>query len=279
MALWDLRDLSVVWTRELSGGVGLGDQLQDRLAFSADGRGAVKNPRTLPSVRAPAGYAVAFDGARVWLINDAGALTFLSRGGASTPGPRLLTAPARAVAASRDAIALGSENGEVALLDRATGAVRQQIKTKPVQAMRFSMGGTLAIVHAPSGAGVTRASVLRAGQLSAVDAALARHDWMSFADGVPLAVSPASATDAAAVATISPAGEVQLGTLAASARWIATVAGATGLVWPSSGSDLRHGSRESSGMARERVWPPGLPSRAYLLRRRSWRRRATQWGR
>jgi hypothetical protein len=193
----------------------------------------VKDPRSLPTVPAPWESLIAFDGARAVLVSDAGTLTFLSRSGAVTRGPKVLPGELRASARSASLIALGAKAGGVVVLDRATLAVKHQVATKPVESLSFNTAGdALVVLHKASGGAPTQASVLRAGKLTSLAGALAKYDWMSFADGIPVAVSPTAAN--ARVATVSPEGHIDDWALGASTptRRLGSIAGATSLLWP-----------------------------------------------
>lgn len=181
-------------------------------------------------LEANAGRPIAFDGAGVAVVSrDA-----LSRGAASHPlatknGARLVS-----VAVSSTAIIVGTEPGELLVVDRRTFAVRHRL-AQPCGALSVSRRGDVVVVILPNG---TDAVLVRNGRPEPVPGPLARRDWLTFNDGRAVAVSP----DGSRVATVSPAGEVVEVTAGKRTR-LGVVEGADTVIWPTDDRVVALGQR------------------------------------
>lgn len=167
----------------------------------------------------PLGWPLAFDPTGLVVLSN----RVLSRG--STRYPLVTTNGARQISAaiSRTAIVVGTEAGEVLVVDRASFAVRHRVSIK-AGALSVSRRGDVVVVILPSH---SDAVIVRNGRPEPVPGPLARRDWLGFNDGRAVAVSP----DGARIATVSPAGAV-FEVTGGRVSQLGTVDGADTVSWP-----------------------------------------------
>lgn len=188
-------------------------------------------------LEATAGRPIAFDAAGVSVVSrDA-----LSRGAARHPLATKNGARVVSVAVSSTAIIVGTQPGELLVVDRRTFAVRHRL-AQPCGALSVSRRGDVVVVLLPNG---TEAVLVRNGRAEPVPGPLARRDWLTFNDGRAVAVSP----DGSRTVTVNPAGEVfevnpaTLVERVARRTLLGVVEGADTVIWPTDDRVVALGQR------------------------------------
>ncbi|MBM4782915.1 MAG: hypothetical protein GQE15_34995 [Archangiaceae bacterium] len=204
---------------------------RDSVVVLAEGRHhlAPAKGRTQP-LEAPVGRPIALDASGLAVV----ARDALSRGATTHPLATKNGARVVSVAVSSTALVVGTEPGELLVIDRRSFSVRHRVAVA-CGALSVSRRGDVVVVILPNG---TEAVLVREGRLEPVPGPLARRDWLAFNDGRAVAVSP----DGARVATVSPAGEVVEVTAGKQSR-LGVVEGADTVIWPSEGRVVALGQR------------------------------------
>lgn len=181
-------------------------------------------------IDAPVGRPIALDASGLAVVTrDA-----LSRGAARHPLTTKNGASVVSVAVSSTALVVGTEPGELLVVDRRSFSIRHRVAVA-CGALSVSRRGDVVVVILSSG---TEAVIVRDGRLEAVPGPLARRDWLAFNDGRAVALSP----DGSRVATISPSGDV-VEVAGGKRTRLGVVEGADTVVWPGDGRVVALGQR------------------------------------
>lgn len=167
----------------------------------------------------PLGKPVAFDAEGVTVVRR----DSISRGLQRVPLMQKSGAPVVSVAVSETNIVVATEAGELIVLDRKTFSVRHRLALSCV-AVGAPVRGDAVMVRSRT---PREAAVVRQGRIEPIRSPVADAEWMTFADGLPVALSP----DATRAAAISPEGEVFEASLMVR-RPLGMVTGAQAVTWP-----------------------------------------------
>lgn len=164
----------------------------------------------------PIGKPIAFDAEGVTVVRR----DSISRGLQRVSFKQKAGAPVVSTAVSDTTIVVATEAGELIIVDRKSFAVRHRLALSCVAA---GVRGDAVMVRLKS---PREAVVVRQGRLEPIRWPVADADWMSFADGLPVALSP----DATRAAAVSPEGEVFEASLMVR-RPLGVVPGAQAVTW------------------------------------------------